>query len=86
MRAVSQCVRSHIDLIQSPIYRRFRTRLSSSFQGLSIDTKRMFTQKNLARESDVHVVETANLDQTVCYHELRLIAESYCVYIKIKML
>ena len=54
------------------------------FQGFSIDTKRMFTQGNLARESDVYnVVATANLDHTVCY-QLRLISESYCVYITIK--
>ena len=43
----------------------------------------MFIQGNLARESDVYVVETVNLDLTVCY-QLRLISELYCVYIKIK--
>ena len=30
-----------------------------------MDAKRMFIQGNLARESDVYVVATANLDQTV---------------------
>ena len=43
----------------------------------------MFIQGNLVRESDVYVVATANLDQTVCY-QLRLIwaviSESYSVY------
>ena len=43
----------------------------------------MFIQGNLARESDVYVVATANLDRTVCY-QLRQISESYSVYIKIK--
>ena len=86
---LSQCVRSHIDLSQSPIYPRFIHapfffKITCISRVINIDTKRMFIQGNLARESFLYVnVVTADLNETVCY-QLRLLSETYCVYIKIK--
>ena len=44
----------------------------------------MFIQGNLAGESvNLYVVVTADLNQTVCY-QLRLLSQTYRVYIKVK--
>ena len=47
---------------------------------INIDTKRMFILGNLARESVLYVVVTADLNQTICYWIATTFGDVLCLY------
>ena len=86
-----QCVRSHIDFSDlsrscliadlSEVYNApFFFKITCISMVINIDTKGMFIEGNLARESVLYVVVTADLNQTICYLITTTFGDVLCLY------
>ena len=86
-----QCVRSHIDFSDlsrscsiadlSEVYNApFFFKITCISMVINIDIKGMFIEGNLARESVLYVVVTADLNQTICYLITTTFGDVLCLY------